>query len=225
MFQKIISHLYSYNDNKWHRINEFLKEQFSDENINDVKIAIEKLVQNNRILIENNTHTRLNLGSRINDSDYQNTLRDLDNLEIKAKLTHEEREKLQLGNKGDKGEIDLMNRVLNQLNTKDISHCHRFDELSETANIDKNTLEVICKKIDKLGDCGYHPDCISITGQGKYKVEHGGYKVEENIKTQSVTNEDKKIKPKPWYETPLFKYFIFPLLVAVLAGIILYKIL
>ncbi len=78
-----------------------------------------------------------------------------------------------------KDELWLMNTLLAQLNTKTPGYCHSPEEVSIATGIDTNTVNVLCKKIDKLGHGSYHQQCITINDEGKYKADHGGYKRNE----------------------------------------------
>lgn len=82
-------------------------------------------------------------------------------------------------------ETELMNIVLNQLNTKSVGNCHYPSEISTATSIDEETVKIICKKIDALGDCSYHQHCTSIKQEGKYRISQGGYK---NEPTSSSTH-------------------------------------
>jgi hypothetical protein len=96
MLKDIIEYLYQFKDSKWHSINDFLIEKHGTEDVAELRKALVKLHQSNRIEIKEEEHLKLDSNSRINPSDYQNTYRDLSNLNIEAKLSHEEREKLDL---------------------------------------------------------------------------------------------------------------------------------
>src|SRR5689334_11632650 len=95
MFNEIVTYLYWFDDKSFHSLNDFLQEKFGDVDLADIRAALVKLVLTNRIEIEHDTHRGLNNYSRINQTDIQNTFRDLSNLPIKARLTEEEREKMQ----------------------------------------------------------------------------------------------------------------------------------
>lgn len=82
-------------------------------------------------------------------------------------------------------ENELMNIVLNQLNTKPVGNCHYPSEISAATSIEEETVKIICKKIDALGDCNYHQHCTSIKQEGKYRISQGGYK---NEPTSSTTH-------------------------------------
>jgi hypothetical protein len=150
-------------------------------------------------------------------------------------------------------EIDLMNLILTQLNTKNVGECHQIDELIKATNLDSNTLEVICRKIDKLGDCSYHIHCTNITNAGKYRAQHGGYKKEEkptgntNILqigvNQGIANQDSALSerainksmnnapiPKEIKQNPIIailkKYwwgFLIPIVIGIILLAIEYK--
>ena len=93
MLREIVEHLYSYQDHEWHLLNPFLKEEFKAVALGDIRDALSILVEDNRIKIDNDEHIKLNGYSRINQQmDKENVFRDLDNLQIKAKITHKEKE-------------------------------------------------------------------------------------------------------------------------------------
>ena len=95
MLREIVEHLYSYQDNEWHLLNPFLKEEFKAVALGDIRDALSILVEDNRIKIENDEHIKLNGHSKINQQmDKENVFRDLDNLQIKAKITHKEKQKV-----------------------------------------------------------------------------------------------------------------------------------
>lgn len=81
-------------------------------------------------------------------------------------------------------EKELMNIILNQLNTKPVGHCHYPSEISTATSIDEEIVKIICRKIDALGDCSYHQDCTSINPEGKYRIIQGGYKDEVSSGTK-----------------------------------------
>ena len=96
MLREIAEHLYSYQDHQWHLLNPFLKEEFKDVALGDIRDALSILVEDNRINIENDEHLKLNGHSKINQQmDKENVFRDLDNLQIAAKITHKEKEKVE----------------------------------------------------------------------------------------------------------------------------------
>lgn len=96
MLREIVEHLYSYQDHEWHLLNPFLKEEFKAVALGDIRDALSILVEDNRIKIENNEHLKLNGHSKINQQmDKENVFRDLDNLQIKAKITHSEKQKVE----------------------------------------------------------------------------------------------------------------------------------
>ena len=96
MLREIVEHLYSYPDQDWHLLNPFLKEEFKVVALGDIRDALSILGEDNRIKIENDEHLKLNGYSRINQqTDKGNVFRDLDNLEIKAKITHSEKQKVE----------------------------------------------------------------------------------------------------------------------------------
>jgi hypothetical protein len=153
-----------------------------------------------------------------------------------------------------------MNKILFQLNTKDEGHCHYLEELMEKIGIDQNTLEVICMRIEKLGDCSYHPHCICITKEGKYKVQIGGYPNKSKQQQPHVTNnfhnsqignlnaghvggnldqesdfsekdlshtvtttpniKESAANKTRWYNSTVFKYILYPIVVALLVWLI-----
>jgi hypothetical protein len=95
MLREIVEHLYSYEDHEWHLLNPFLKEKFKSVSLGDIRDALSILREDNRIQIENNEHIKLNGHSRINQQiDKENVFRDLDNVQIKAKITLKEKEKV-----------------------------------------------------------------------------------------------------------------------------------
>ena len=95
MLREIVEHLYSYPDQEWHLLNPFLKEEFKVVALGDIRDALSILGEDNRIKIENDEHLKLNGYSRINQqTDKVNVFRDLDNLQIKAKITHSEKQKV-----------------------------------------------------------------------------------------------------------------------------------
>ena len=96
MLREIAEHLYSYQDHQWHLLNPFLKEEFKGVALGDIRDALSILEEDNRIKIDNDEHIKLNGYSRINQQmDKENVFRDLDNLQIKAKITHNEKEKVE----------------------------------------------------------------------------------------------------------------------------------
>jgi hypothetical protein len=95
MLREIVEHLYSYQDHEWHLLNPFLKEEFKAVALGDIRDALSILVEDNRIKIEDDEHLKLNGHSRINQQmDKENVFRDLDNLQIKAKITRSEKQKV-----------------------------------------------------------------------------------------------------------------------------------
>ncbi len=62
----------------------------------DLRAALDKLVVDKRIKIKDNQHLRLDNSDLLSPGDNKNTYRDLDNLPINAKITNEEKEKLQV---------------------------------------------------------------------------------------------------------------------------------
>ena len=96
MLREIAEHLYSYQDHEWHLLNPFLKEEFKIVALGDIRDALSILGEDNRIKIENDEHLKLNGHSKINQQmDKENVFRDLDNLQIKAKITHKEKGKVE----------------------------------------------------------------------------------------------------------------------------------
>ena len=96
MLREIVEHLYSYQDHEWHLLNPFLKEELKAVALGDIRDALSILVEDNRINIENDEHLKLNGHSKINQQmDKENVFRDLDNLQIKAKITHSEKQKVE----------------------------------------------------------------------------------------------------------------------------------
>jgi hypothetical protein len=95
MLREIVEHLYACQDNEWHLINPFLKEEFKAVALGDIRDALSILVEDNRIKIENDEHLKLNGHSSISQQmNNQKVFRDLDNLQIKAKITHKEKAKV-----------------------------------------------------------------------------------------------------------------------------------
>ena len=95
MLREIVEHLYSYQDNEWHMISPFLKEKFKGVALGDIRDALSILVEDNRIKIEDDEHIQLNGHSKINQQiNEEKVFRDLDNLQIRAKITHKEKEKV-----------------------------------------------------------------------------------------------------------------------------------
>lgn len=90
-------------------------------------------------------------------------------------------------------EIKLINLILRHLNTKPIGECHYLADISNATNLDRNTVEVICQEIDKLGGCSYHQHCTSITQEGKYKADNGGY-TKGDISTAAFIDNSVKAK-------------------------------
>ena len=96
MLREIVEHLYSYQDSEWHFINPFLKERFKSVALGDIRDGLSILVEDTRIKIENDEHIKLNGHSKINQqTDKANVFRDLDNLQINAKITRKEKEKVE----------------------------------------------------------------------------------------------------------------------------------
>ena len=96
MLREIVEHLYSYQDHEWHLLNSFLKEKFIAVSLGDIRDALSILVEDSRIKIENDEHLKLNGHSKINQQmDKENVFRDLDNLQIRAKITHSEKQKVE----------------------------------------------------------------------------------------------------------------------------------
>lgn len=93
MLSEITQYLYEFKDNKWHELNSFLKDNYGNDST-AIRIALVKLNQANRIEIKDDKHLRLNNFNRINEGDITNTLTTLDNWTIEAKLTMEEKEKM-----------------------------------------------------------------------------------------------------------------------------------
>jgi len=86
-------------------------------------------------------------------------------------------------------EIDKMNLLLKQLNTKKEGECHHLDELSKATSFDLITIDVIGHKIHDKGDCDYHHHCVSITGPGIYTAMNGGYKEDLPVPFMHVVND------------------------------------
>ena len=96
MLREIVEHLYAYQDGEWHLLNPFLKKQFKAVALGDIRDALSILGEDNRIKIENDEHLKLNGHSLINaQTDKEKIFRDLDNLQIKAKITYTEKQKTQ----------------------------------------------------------------------------------------------------------------------------------
>ena len=96
MLREIVEHLYSYPDHEWHLLNPFLKKEFKAVALGEIRDALSILGEDNRIKIENDEHLKLNGHSRINQqTDRVNVFRDLDNLQIKAKITYSEKQKVE----------------------------------------------------------------------------------------------------------------------------------
>ena len=96
MLREIAEHLYSYQDHEWHLLNPFLKGEFKAVALGDIRDALSILVEDSRIKIENDEHIKLNGHSKINQQmDKENVFRDLDNLQIKAKITYSEKQKVE----------------------------------------------------------------------------------------------------------------------------------
>ena len=96
MLREIVEHLYSYTDHDWHLLNPFLKKEFKSVALGDIRDALSILGEDNRIKIENDEHIKLNGHSKINQQmDKENVFRDLNNLEIKAKITHSQKQKVE----------------------------------------------------------------------------------------------------------------------------------
>jgi hypothetical protein len=98
MLAEIAQYLYEFKDNNWHELNSFLKSNYGDDP-NEIRVALVKLDQSNRIKIKDDKHLRLNNFNRINEGDATNTYTTLDNWIMEARLTLEEREKMDLANK------------------------------------------------------------------------------------------------------------------------------
>src|SRR5258705_9543350 len=96
MLREIVEHLYSYPDQEWHLLNPFLKKEFKAVALGDIRDALSILGEDNRIKIENDEHLKLNGHSKINQQmDKENVFRDLNNLQIKAKITYSEKQKVE----------------------------------------------------------------------------------------------------------------------------------
>ncbi len=93
MISEITEYLYTFKDEDWHELNEFLQSNYTGKEP-AIREALVKLVLAKRIEVKSNAHTKLNQHKRINDSDVQNTLTTLDNWVMEAKLTMEEKEKM-----------------------------------------------------------------------------------------------------------------------------------
>ena len=94
MLNEIVNYLFSFDDEEYHELNDFFQNKYPDTKASVFRENMAILVQANRISNENNAFRKLDNYSRINESDYQNTYRDLSNLMIKAKLTPQEKEKM-----------------------------------------------------------------------------------------------------------------------------------
>ncbi len=101
MLLEIVEHLYSFKDDNWHSLNGFLKSNYEGSETT-IREALVKLVLANRIRVREDRHIHLNNWKRINDGDYQNTYTTLDNWILEAKITLEEREKIDIENRNKK---------------------------------------------------------------------------------------------------------------------------
>ncbi len=91
MLREIVEHLYSCQDNEWHLLNPFLTEKFKGVALGDIRDALSILEEDGRIKIKNEEHLKLNGHSKINETDKESVYRNLNNLEIKAHITQQEK--------------------------------------------------------------------------------------------------------------------------------------
>lgn len=97
MLQEITDYLYTFKDNSWHPINELLKSLFGDDQ-EEARKLLYKLKEANRIEIKDNRDKALTTWKNLTGHDPQNSLVTFDNWLLEAKLTDEEREKMNNNN-------------------------------------------------------------------------------------------------------------------------------
>jgi hypothetical protein len=93
MKTEIVEFLYSFKDYEYHEINQFLKDKFPDAPLDIIKRALYKLSEEKKIDVVGQTYSRLGLHTPNIHPDY-NVIATLDNWIIRAKITEDEREKL-----------------------------------------------------------------------------------------------------------------------------------
>jgi len=69
--------------------------------------------------------------------------------------------------------------LLKQLATKNIGYCHPINELLEATGLTEIDIEVLCKKLQKRKYCNWHPQCISITTEGKFAVDNDNIELDD----------------------------------------------
>ena len=77
-------------------INDILKsdDQYKSKSTEQLRQYLSKLVVDGQIEVKDKAHSRLGLHTRLNPTDYQNTMTDLDNWLIYAKITELGKEKI-----------------------------------------------------------------------------------------------------------------------------------
>lgn len=89
----IITYLNSFKDNDFHELNEFLKTNFADTNLELLRSEITKMSGKNIIDVVGSAHTRWTLHTPNIHSDH-NVVADLDNWIVRAKIHYDYRETL-----------------------------------------------------------------------------------------------------------------------------------
>lgn len=160
MFNEIVTYLYWFDDRNFHSLNDFLHEKYGDVDLADIRAALVNLISAKRIEIEHDTHKKLNNHSRINQTDDQNTFRDLTNLPINARLTDEEREKMQPNMREQEQElIELANNfviycVKNNLQNEEIDYYPTATLAAIPKEKQSNTLNTLYNRLHLVNGGG-----------------------------------------------------------------------
>jgi hypothetical protein len=95
MLREITEYLYSFKDREYCELNSFLKEKYSDVSVMDIRAALFKLLDTNRIETDRTKLRKLGSGTIIPEiNQHENTVTNLDNWIISARLSLEEIEKM-----------------------------------------------------------------------------------------------------------------------------------
>ena len=90
----IITYLNSFNDNDFHELNEFLKSNFSNTNLELIRSEITRMSDKKKIDVVGNSHSRWTLHTP-NIHPEHNVVADLDNWIVRAKIHNDYREILE----------------------------------------------------------------------------------------------------------------------------------
>lgn len=133
--KQVTEYLYSFKDNDFHELNNFLKSSFPDEHINTIKNEIQALSIKKRIEVEADRHLRWTQYTG-NIHPEHNVIADLENWKVAAKINADYRETL------DAEEIELQknknNEELQELQ-KQVLRLEREDLILRQQNSDLDT--------------------------------------------------------------------------------------